>query len=542
MPTSLEELRSTLSPGSPSNESGFLSSPSNGSAEHSATDASIHDSESGGEENGLSDDVVAFERGFSNARGEDDFGRRVPRGVKVLDTGLCDRVVLGPQDDMKSRFVMKSIDRYADQDWAVSRRQLEQIVQLGDMDTSGRFYVAARTNCRLLREYRRKADNWKLKYFFVEINEASVGDFSGEFRVGWNSLVEHPIPVSSDRLKEVVPVLATLKKLGYQRWGEFIEQRIQRCSGRVTTGDYELPLPELIPYTFRDIKERKPRSRKRVVLPVEEGGEMGRPSLNLDVYDVSAAPLFVSPTRVDLSSADTRVQQSKDKGPARETTSRVGAEVLMRDGIVAKEAYDQRRNDKDAAETSKKRKAGDLPGRVDLRESGKRTRNKDKATDGEVDRVGVENVGDVGNVGQDENATVSRLNSKISQIMSCIALYKQVEKDGYCVPAGTYEKLNADLEQHKEEFANLDVLEVTEADFRYNPVAPQASPDLLSFTMETNLSADDFGMHDSWGSVESRVPDGRGVDDDADSAHIPPAAQLGSPTRSSSPVARSTEA
>ncbi|KFK23337.1 hypothetical protein AALP_AAs59033U000100, partial [Arabis alpina] len=454
-----------------------LSSPSNGSAERSATDASIHDSESGGEENGLSDDVVAFERGFSNARGEDDFGRRVPRGVKVLDTGLCDRVVLGPQDDMKSRFVMKSIDRYADQDWsgirilipeeserpwlppegfmclyesffshgglwfpvprvileycaerrlsisqltpaafrnicailimaaelgrAVSRRQLEQIVQLGDMDTSGRFYVAARTNCRLLREYRRKADNWKLKYFFVEINEASVGDFSGEFRVGWNTLVEHPIPVSSDRLKEVVPVLATLKKLGYQRWGEFIEQRIQRCSGRVTTGDYELPLPELRPYTFRDIKERKPRSRKRVVLPVEEGGEMGRPSLNLDVYDVSAAPLSVSPTRVHLSSADTRAQQSKDKGPAREITSRVGAEVLMRDGIVAKEAYDQRKKDKDAAETSKKRRVDDVPGRVDLRGSGKRARNKDKVTDGDLDRVGVENVGDVGNVGQD---------------------------------------------------------------------------------------------------------------------------------------------
>ncbi|KFK41154.1 hypothetical protein AALP_AA2G092700 [Arabis alpina] len=141
-----------------------------------------------------------------------------------------------------------------------------------------------------------------------------------------------------------------------------------------------------------------------------------------------------------------------------------------------------------------------------------------------------------------ENATVSRLNSKISQIMSCIALCKQVEKDGYCVPAGTYEKLDADLEQHKEEFANLDVLEVTEADFRYNPAAPQASPDFLSFTMETNLSADDFGMHNSWGSVESRVPDGREVDDDADSAHIPPPAQLGSPIRSASPAARSTEA
>ncbi|KFK22041.1 hypothetical protein AALP_AAs59709U000100, partial [Arabis alpina] len=402
------------------------------------------------------------------------------------------------------------------------------------------------------------------------------------------------------------------------------------------------------------------------------------------------------------------------KGPAREITSRVGAEVLMRDGIVTKEAYDQRKKDKDAAETSKKRRVDDVPGRVDLRGSGKRARNKDKVTDGDLDRVGVENVGDVGNVGQDVvvgdgsaskdgrydfdysfrgngqhisqdkvacaelvrsvqgltsqfvpplNELVDRdaftsfgghvvemmtdynmmvakyekilaranrlleerkaLRGKVDQLNESAVrkvkrfgeleqekkalevdmvelkkrlekevgrrravasfvkeqmtrlrksratmveraghvlrkktearvadefgaqlarLSRHVEKDGYCVPAGTYEKLNADLELHKEEFANLDVLEVTEADFRYNPAAPQASPDLLSFTMETNLSADDFGMHDSWGSVESRVPDGREVDDDADSAHIPPAAQLGSPTRSASPAARSTEA
>ncbi|KFK22044.1 hypothetical protein AALP_AAs61597U000100, partial [Arabis alpina] len=56
---------------------------------------------------------------------------------------------------------------------------------------------------------------------------------------------------------------------------------------------------------------------------------------------------------------------------------------------------------KDVAETSKKRRADDVPGRVDLRGSGKRARNKDKVTDGDLDRVGVENVGDVGNVGQD---------------------------------------------------------------------------------------------------------------------------------------------
>ncbi|KFK29458.1 hypothetical protein AALP_AA7G136700 [Arabis alpina] len=45
---------------------------------------------------------------------------------------------------------------------------------------------------------------------------------------------------------------------------------------------------------------------------------MGRPSLNLDVYDVSAVPLTVSPTQ----------------------------------------AYDRRKKDKEAAETSKKRKEG----------------------------------------------------------------------------------------------------------------------------------------------------------------------------------------
>ncbi|KFK23059.1 hypothetical protein AALP_AAs67435U000400 [Arabis alpina] len=410
----------------------------------------------------------------------------------------------------------------------------------------------------------------------------------------------------------------------------------------------------------------------------------------------------------------------------------------MRDGIVAKEAYNQRKKGKEAADISKKRKAYDVPGRVDSRETGKRARNtrvKDKGTGGEVDRVGVGNEGDVRNVGHDvvevgygrydfdysfrgggqhisqdkvacaelvhsvqgptsklvptlnelvdrdaftsfgshvvemiadynmmvakyekilarvnrlfeerkalrgqvdqlnksvarkvkrfgeleqekktlevdmvelkkrlekevgwkrsvvsfvkekmtrlrksrakmveragtvlrkktedwvadefgahlarlshhvpENATVSRLNSKISQIMSCIALYKPVEKDGYCVPEGTYEKLDADLKQHEEEFANLDVLEITEADFRYTPTPTKSSPDLLSFTMETDLSAGDFRMHDSWESVENRVLNGREIDDDADSAHFLPAAQLGSPTRSASSTTKSAEA
>ncbi|KFK24079.1 hypothetical protein AALP_AAs60586U000100 [Arabis alpina] len=378
---------------------------------------------------------------------------------------------------------------------------------------------------------------------------------------------------------------------------------------------------------------------------------MGRARLALDVYDVYATSVTMSPTRVDLSLADTRAQQSKDKGPARETTSRVGAEVLMRDGVVAKETNDRRKKDKEAAETSKKRKADDVPGRMDLRELGKRARNQDKVTDGDVDRVSVENVGDVGNVGQDVvvvgdgstaksgrydfdysfrgngqhisqdkvacaelvrsvqgptsqfvpplNQLVDRdpftsfgghvVEEKKALEVDMVELKKRLEKEvgrrrevasfvkeqmtrlrksratmveragtilrkktkarvadefgaqlarlsryvqenATCVPAGTYE------------FANLDILEVTEADFRYNPTAPQASPDLLSYTMETNLSADDFGMHDSWGSVESRVPDNREVDDDADSAHIPPAAQLGSPTRSASPAARSTDA
>ncbi|KFK31366.1 hypothetical protein AALP_AA6G103100 [Arabis alpina] len=743
----MSELRSSRASGSTPSEAGSFSSPLTGSDERQVSDPpAIDDSKnSGGDENSQGNAEIRYKRGISGAGVGDDIGLQIPQGVDVLDTGLCDHAVLGPEDDFKTTSTMEAINTFADQtlagirildpkkkerSWsppdgfmclyesffrygglwfpiprvlleyctrrrisisqltpaairnvcgilimaaelgrAISRRQLDEIVQLGCLDATSRFYVASRPRCRLLRETRRKMDHWKLKYFFVEINKASVGDFSGQFCVGWNTFVGVGVSVVG---------------------------RVSRAAdSTVSSTDYHRP------YTFKPVKDRKPRSRKKVVLPVDQGGEMGRPRLALDVYDVSAASVTVSPTHVDLSLADTRAQQSKDKGPAREITSRVGAEVLMRDGIVAKEAYNQRKKDKDAAETSKKKKADDLPGRVDFRESGKRTRNQDKATDGEVDRVGVENMGDVGDVGQDvvvgpasevvpplnelvdrdaftsfgghvvemitdynmmvakyekilaranrlleerkalrvkvdqlsesavrkvkrfgeleqdkkalevdmvelkkrlekevgrrravasfvkeqmtrlrksratmvdrvgivlrkktvaqvadefgaqlarlsrhvqENATVSRLNSKISQIMSCIALYKQLEKDGYCVPAGTYEKLNADLEQHKEEFANLDILEVTEADFRYNPAAHQASPDLLSFTMETNLSADDFGMHDSWGSVESRVPDGREVDDDADSAHIPPAAQLGSPTRPASLTARSTEA
>ncbi|KFK31311.1 hypothetical protein AALP_AA6G096300 [Arabis alpina] len=702
----MSELRSSRASGSTPSEAGSFSSPLTRSDERQVSDPpAIDDSEnSGGDENSQGDAKIRYERGISGAGVRDDIGLQIPQGVKVLDTGLCDHAVLGPEDDFKMTSTMEAINTFADQTWAgirilipkkkerpwsppdgfmclyesffrygglwfpiprilleycarrrisisqltpaairnvcgilimavelgraISRRQLDEIVQLGCLDATGRFYVASRPRCRLLRETRRKVDYWKLKYFFVEINKASVGDFSGQFSVGWNTFVEHPVQVSYRDLKEVVHVLAVLKALGYQQWKEFLEQRIQRCRQRIITENYYMPLSQLRPYTFKPVKDRKPRSRKKADMPVDQGGEMGRARLALDVYDVSAASVTVSPTRVDLYLADTRAQQSKDKGPTRETTSRVGAEVLMRDGIVAKETYDRRKKDKEAAETSKKRKADDVPGHVNLRELGKRARNQDKVTDGEVDRVGVENVGDVGNVGQDVvvvgdgstakagrydfdysfrgsgqhisqdkvacaelmiadyNMMVAKyekilaranrlleekkaLRGKVDQLnesavrkvkrfgeleqekkaleVDMVELKKRFEKEvgrrravasfvkeqmtrlrksraTMVERAGTYEKLDADLEQHKEEFTNLDVLEVTEADFRYNPAAPQASPDFLSFTIETNLLVGDFGMHDSWGSIESRVPDGREVDDDADSAHIPPAA------------------
>ncbi|KFK39605.1 hypothetical protein AALP_AA3G265500 [Arabis alpina] len=77
-----------------------------------------------------------------------------------------------------------------------------------------------------------------------------------------------------------------------------------------------------------------------------------------------------------------------------------------------------------------------------------------------------------------ENAKVNRLSSMISQVTGRIALYENVEKDGYKVPAGTYEKLKEDLGGFEREFDELDVLEVTEEDFRYVPTVSMTSHDV----------------------------------------------------------------
>ncbi|KFK33831.1 hypothetical protein AALP_AA5G065700 [Arabis alpina] len=422
----MSELRSSRASGSTPSEAGSFSSPLTGSDERQVSDPlAIGDSENtGGDENSQDDAEIRYERGISGAGVGDDIGLQIPQGVEVLGTGLCDHAVLGPEDDFKTTSTMGAIHTFADQTWAGIRILIPKKKERPWSPPDGfmclyesffRYGGLWFPIPRILLEYcaRRRISISQLTPAAIRnvcgilIMAAELGravsrrQLDEIVQLGGLDATEHPTQVSYCELKEVVPVLAVLKALGYQQWEEFLEQRIQRCRQRIITGNYHLPLSQLRPYTFKPVKDRQPRSRKKVVVPVDQGGEMGRARLALDVYDVSAASVTVSPTHVDLSLADTRAQQSKEKGPARETTGRVGAEVLMRDGIVAKEAYDQRRKDKDAAETSKKRKAGDLPGRVDLRESGKRTRNKDKATDGEVDRVGVENVGDVGNVGQD---------------------------------------------------------------------------------------------------------------------------------------------
>ncbi|KFK23524.1 hypothetical protein AALP_AAs50766U000100, partial [Arabis alpina] len=340
----MSELRSSRASGSTPSEAGSFSSPLTGSDEHQVSDPpAIDDSEnSGGDENSQGTAEIRYERGISGAGVGDDIGLQIPQGVDVLDTGLCDHAVLGPEDDFKTTSTMEAINTYGGLWFPIPRVLLEYCARRR-VSISQLTPAAIRNVCGIL------------------IMAAELGR-----------------AISRRQLDEIV-------QLG--------------CLD--ATGNYHLPLSPLRPYTFKPVKDRQPRSRKKVFVLVDQGGEMGRARLALDVYDVSAASVTMSPTHVDLSLADNRAQQSKDKGPARETTSRIGAEVLMRDGIVAKEAYDQRKRDKDAAETSKKRRADDVPGRVDLRGSGKRARNKDKVTDGDLDRVGVENVGDVGNVGQD---------------------------------------------------------------------------------------------------------------------------------------------
>ncbi|VVB08417.1 unnamed protein product [Arabis nemorensis] len=57
-------------------------------------------------------------------------------------------------------------------------------------------------------------------------------------------------------------LIPLLKKLQPQLWPEFLEQRIQRCQERITTGCYTLDLVPLRPYTFPPIKPHKPRQKK----------------------------------------------------------------------------------------------------------------------------------------------------------------------------------------------------------------------------------------------------------------------------------------
>ncbi|KFK23474.1 hypothetical protein AALP_AAs54448U000100 [Arabis alpina] len=112
-----------------------------------------------------------------------------------------------------------------------------------------------------------------------------------------------------------------------------------KSGGGNVLSDYELPLPRLRAYTFKEINERKPRSRKRVVLPVEEEGEMGRPSLNLDVYDVDAVPAHsVSPTTVvDPALITSQIEKAKGKKLAVEGSRRgVDGDVVTRKVVQLK--------------------------------------------------------------------------------------------------------------------------------------------------------------------------------------------------------------
>ncbi|KFK43945.1 hypothetical protein AALP_AA1G195100 [Arabis alpina] len=126
--------------------------------------------------------------------------------------------------------------------------------------------------------------------------------------------VLEPVP------KGAFSLIDELKKLGQQKWGDFIEQRIKRCRRCVTSGNFTIPLAKIMPYTNKPLKDRKPRPTKKQSL---ETADMGIEDLDVVVYNVGSA------SAKDLVRSDAR---KKDKGIATEdsTEKMVGAADLRK--------------------------------------------------------------------------------------------------------------------------------------------------------------------------------------------------------------------
>ncbi|KFK22452.1 hypothetical protein AALP_AAs59948U000100, partial [Arabis alpina] len=118
---------------------------------------------------------------------------------------------------------------------SVNLAQLEEMVGIAKSGDCGRFYASMRSGCMILTGVSSRIERWKNKYFFVRINKYAIGDFTGVIHAGWSSRIGRKLQVLEPVPKGALSLIDELKKLGQQKWGDFIEQRIIRCRRRVTT-------------------------------------------------------------------------------------------------------------------------------------------------------------------------------------------------------------------------------------------------------------------------------------------------------------------
>ncbi|KFK32592.1 hypothetical protein AALP_AA6G263500, partial [Arabis alpina] len=220
---------------------------------------------------------------------------------------------------------------------SVNLAQLEEMVGIAKSGDCGRFYASVRSGCMILTGVRSRIERWKNKYFFVRINKYAIGDFTGVIHAGWSSRIGRKLQVLEPVPKGALSLIDELKKLGQQKWGDFIEQRIRRCRRRVTTGDFTIPLAKIGPYTHRPLKDRKKRPSKK---QSSEAGSMGLEDLDVVVYNVGSGS-----AKVAASSAVRR----KEKGIVIDDSSKkVGAAAPMRpvEGSKAIGGSEARRSEK----------------------------------------------------------------------------------------------------------------------------------------------------------------------------------------------------
>ncbi|KFK27035.1 hypothetical protein AALP_AA8G325500 [Arabis alpina] len=247
---------------------------------------------------------------------------------------------------------------------SVNLAQLEEMVGIAKFGDCGRFYASMRSGCMILTGVSSRIERWKNKYFFVKINKYVIGDFTGVIHAGWSSRIGRKFQVLEPVPKGAFSLIVELKKLGQQKWGDFIEQRIRRCRRRVTTGDFAIPLAKIRPYTHRPLKDRKQRSSKK---QRSEAGSMGLEDLAVVVYNVGSGSAKA------VASSDAR---RKDKGIVIDDSSKkkVGAAAPMGPGEASKAVggSEARRSEKRKDHDDDRRRSGSDPKRS------KKEKGKDK--------------------------------------------------------------------------------------------------------------------------------------------------------------------